>query len=66
MMFLTFAGQSLMFNRFACFLPKGYQRGSLGYSHQIGDFLKQAMRKSCLSTGSNPVGKQLFRIACFQ
>ena len=40
-----------MFNRFACFWPKGYQRGSLGKSHQNGDYLKHAMRKNCLPTG---------------
>ena len=34
-----------MFNRLACFWPKGYQRRSLGKSHQNGDYLKQAMRK---------------------
>ena len=34
-----------MFNRFACFWPKGYQPGSLGKSHQNGNYLKQAMRK---------------------
>ena len=55
-MFLTFAGRNcLMFNRFACFWPKGYQRGNLGKSHQNGDYLKQAMRKSCLPTGFEPV-----------
>ena len=40
-----------MFNRFACGWPKGYQHGSLGKSHQNGDYLQQAMRKSCLPTG---------------
>ena len=38
---------SELFNRFACFWPKGYQRGSLRKSHQNGDYLKQAKRKSC-------------------
>ena len=71
--------------------PKGYQRGSVRKSHQNGDYLKQAMRKSypltafepaaigsslaevleqCTgnpkSAGSNLVGRQLFRIACFK
>ena len=27
------------FNRFACFWPKGYLLGSLGKSHQNGDYL---------------------------
>ena len=40
-----------MFNRFACFWPKGYQLGSLGKSHQNGDYLNQAMRKNCLPAG---------------
>ena len=44
----------LMFNRFACFWSEGYQRGSLGNSHQNGDYLKQAIRKSCLPTGIEP------------
>ena len=35
----------IFFNRFACFWPTGYQLGSLGKSHQNGDYLKQAMRK---------------------
>ena len=35
----------LMFNRFACFWLKGYQRPSLGKSHRNGDYLKQPMRK---------------------
>ena len=39
-------------NRFACFWRKGYQRGSLGKSHQNGDNLKQAMRKNCLPAGN--------------
>ena len=42
------------FNRFACFWPKGYQRRSLGKSHQNGDYLKQALRKNCLPTGIEP------------
>ena len=41
----------LIFNCFACFWPKGYQSGSLGKSHKNGDYLKQAMQKSCLPTG---------------
>ena len=44
----------LIFNRFACFWPKGYHLGSLGKSHQNGDYLKEAMRKSCLPTGFEP------------
>ena len=43
-----------MFNRFAYFWPKDYQRGSLGKSHQNGDYLKQAMRKNCLTTEFEP------------
>ena len=30
----------VIFNRFACFWPKGYQLGSLRKSHQNGDYLK--------------------------
>ena len=40
-------------NRFACFWPKGYQLGSLGKSHQNGDYLKQAMRKIVFPQESN-------------
>ena len=40
-----------MFNCFACFWPKGYERESQGKSHQNEDYLKQAMRKNCLPTG---------------
>ena len=43
----------VIFNRFACFWPKGYQLGSLGKSHQNGDYLKQAMRKFALPQESN-------------
>ena len=43
----------LSFNRFACFWPKGYQLGSLGKSHQNGDYLKQAMRKIVFPQESN-------------
>ena len=43
-----------MFIRFTCFWPKGYQRGSLGKSHQNGVYLKQAMRKSCPPSGFEP------------
>ena len=44
----------LMLNRFACVWPKDYQRGSLGKSHQNGDYLKQAMQKKImLPQGSN-------------
>ena len=43
----------LNFNRFACFWPKGYQLGSLGKSHQNGDYLKQAMRKIVFPQESN-------------
>ena len=41
--------QIVVFNRFACFWPKGYQRVSLVKSHQNGDYLKQAMRKKLSS-----------------
>ena len=47
---------SFLFNRFACFWPKGYQPESLGKSHQNGDYLKQAMQKTCLSTEFEPAG----------
>ena len=46
--------QSLsLFNHFACFWPKGYQLGSLGKSHQNGDYLRQAMRKIVFPQESN-------------
>ena len=74
--FLTFAGQSFnIFNRFACFWPKGYQLGSLGKSHQNGDYLKEAMQKIVFpqesnqqwtgnpkAAGSIPVGRQFFAL----
>ena len=44
----------LMFNRFAYFWPKGYQRESLGKSYQNDDYQQQAMRKSCLPAGIEP------------
>ena len=44
---------SLSFNHFACFWPKCYQRGSLGKSHQKGDYLKQAMQNIVSSQDSN-------------
>ena len=40
-----------MFNRIRAIWSKGYQRRSLGKSHQNGDYVKQAMRKSYLRTG---------------
>ena len=43
-----------MFYRFACFWPKGYQRGSRGKSHQNGEYLQPAMRKGCLPMGFEP------------
>ena len=42
------------FNRLRAIQPNGYQRGSLEKSHQNGDYLKQAMRKSCLPAGFEP------------
>ena len=53
--FLTFAGQSfnILIVFFACFWPKGYQLGSLGKSHQNGDYLKEAMRKIVFPQESN-------------
>ena len=69
----------VLFNRFACFWPKGYQRGSLGKSHQNGDYLKKQSEKVVFpqhsnlqpldyrsNTSSNAVERQLFRIACFK
>ena len=44
----------LLFNRFACFWPKGYEGRSLVKSHQNGDYLKEPMRKTCLLTGFEP------------
>ena len=43
---LNILHKSILFNRFACFWPKGYQRGSLRKSHQNGDYLKQTMPKT--------------------
>ena len=43
----------IFFNRFACFWPKGYRLGSLGKSHQNGDYLKEAMRKIVFPQESN-------------
>ena len=39
-----------MFNRLRGFCFKGYQCGNLGKSHQNGDYLNQAMQKSCPPT----------------
>ena len=50
----------LLFNRFACFWLKGYQLGSLGNSHQNGDYLKQAMRKIVFTQESNLQPSGLF------
>ena len=40
-----------MFNRFACFLLKGYQRGSLERSYQNGDYLKTSNAKKLSPAG---------------
>ena len=48
-----------MLNRLRAFRPKSYQRKSQGKSHQNGDYLKQAMRKSCPVTVFDHVTKQL-------
>ena len=54
-------------NRSGTFWPKGYQCGSLRISHHKGNYLKQARRKSYpQAADSNPVERQLFRIACFK
>ena len=37
-----------MFNHLHAIWFTDYQRGSLGKSHQNGDYLKQARQKSCL------------------
>ena len=39
-----------MFNHLCTVWPTGYQRGSLGKSHQNGEYSKQTMWKSSLST----------------
>ena len=39
-MFMTFAGQSFLFNHLRAIWPKGYQSKSLGKSHQNGDYRK--------------------------
>ena len=44
-----------IFNRLRAIWPKGYQRGSLGQSHQNGDYLELvAMRKSYPPTRFEP------------
>ena len=43
-----------MFNRLRAFWPKDCQSGSPGKTHQNGDYLKQAMRKSNPATGFEP------------
>ena len=55
-MFQSLQARVLIFYRFACFWPKGYQRGSSGKSHQNGDQMrkKQAMRKNYPPTGFEP------------
>ena len=45
---------SLFVSSFVSFWPKGYQRGSLWKSHQNGDYLIQAMRKSYPPTEFEP------------
>ena len=52
-----------LFNRFACFRLKGYQRGSLWKSHQKATTLKQAMRKSP-PTGFEPAAAFGLPIHC--
>ena len=44
----------LVFNRFACLWPNGYQRGSQGKSQQNGDYLNQAIQKSYPSIEFEP------------
>ena len=43
-----------MFGRLRAILPKDSQRGSLRKIHQNGDYLKQAMQKSCPPVGIEP------------
>ena len=43
----------LMFNWFACFWPNGYQRRSLGKSHQNVDYLKVACENVVFPQDSN-------------
>ena len=47
-------GLKYLYNRSACFRPKGYQRGSRRKCHQNGAYLKQAMPKSYSPTGFEP------------
>ena len=44
----------ILFSRLSAVWSTGYQRGSLGKSHQNGDYLKQAMQKSFPSTKFEP------------
>ena len=57
-----------MFNRFAYLLLASRlpARKPIGKSHQNGDYLKQAMRKSCLPTGFEPAafGLKIRTLAC--
>ena len=39
-MFQRLLAKALIFNRLRAIWPKGYQRGSLGKSHQNGNYLK--------------------------
>ena len=48
-----------MFDRLRAIWPKSSQRESLGKSHQNGDYLKQAMRKSCPLAGIEPAAFEL-------
>ena len=52
----------LMFNRFCAIWPKGYQRESLGKSHQV---VEQWTGNSKAAV-SNPIERQPFRFACFK
>ena len=54
MMFRCLQARVLMFNRLHALWPKDYRTKSLGKSHQIRDYLKQAMQKSYPSAGFEP------------
>ena len=48
-----------MFNCLCLFWPKAYQRESLAKSHQISDYLKQALRERYPSSGFKPAAFEL-------
>ena len=54
-----FLANQFMFSRLHATWPTGFQRGIIGKSHQNGNYVKRAMRKSCLPAGIEPVAFEL-------